>query len=359
MFKKQNQNIWWKNGYVLVQFSDDSDIVLTFTATGYVLYYIYYNRADGLSYTSDYSSIPEYSVLLEALWLSPPTTRRGFISFTVGQNKHVGFDENILGRFSCSNISLAQLAKIEENAAKIKELNTKPFPYSGKIFLQVGCIGDSYTSGYQLSEGVAVSSNPEYSWPHYISKITGNNWINFAKSGSSVKSWVTEENPKYTNMEAVRNKKCQAYIIGLGLNDASSTMPTRVELGTADDIGTDADSYYAYYYKLIQELLVINPKAIVFCNTGPHVPSAYNQAVRDVVNYCKNNNQQVWLCDLAGNYMNEDYYLHPVFLSDRVDGHYTAIGYEFMAECYIKVISDVINANTSSFREVETIPFDV
>jgi lysophospholipase L1-like esterase len=370
IYYKTTQYIWHSGGSVQINRAMSGDVVLTFTRVSNVIYTIYFNPDNKtFSYaetpiipgSSNLVDVPAGAIILEEFWTygtTKPTS--GFINFSIDQNEHIGFNLNSYNQLNSMKATPGQLKKIAELEEEIAELKSSraPFPYSGKIFLQVGCIGDSYTEGYQYSEGSPTYPNYDYAWPHYISKITGNNWINFAKSGSSSKSWVTESNPKYTNMDAVRAKKCQAYIIGLGINDGSATTSTRVALGTIDDIETDADSYYAYYYKLIQNLLLINPKAIIFCNTGAAVKDAYNQAIRDIVDYCKNNNQQVWLCDLARDYNTTEYYLNPVFVADHVNGHYTAIGYEFMAECYIKVISDVINANQTQFREVETIPFD-
>ena len=67
----------------------------------------------------------------------------------------------------------------------------------------------------------------------------------------------------------------------------------------------------------------------------------------------------MYLCDLAGAaYNNTNYYKAPEFLADSLAGHFTAIGYEFMAECYVKVMSNVINANVAEFQAVHEIDYD-
>jgi hypothetical protein len=67
----------------------------------------------------------------------------------------------------------------------------------------------------------------------------------------------------------------------------------------------------------------------------------------------------VYLVDLASEkYMNTSYYLNPIFVSDKVNAHHSPIGYEFMAECYNKVLSDAINENVSLFQDVFLIPCD-
>lgn len=232
---------------------------------------------------------------------------------------------------------------------------------SAKIFRRVGCIGDSYTSGHIHLQGAnAVVTNYDYAWPHYMSGLTNNKWTNFGQSGSTAKQWVVGASRLGEVKES--GNKCQAYIIGLMINDQGSWSSYATPVGNKSDIGTDADTYYAWYYKLVQEVISVNASAKIFCNTCPNYANdfAYNVAVRDIVAHCKSNGQNVYLCDLASDkYNNETYYKNPVFLSDAVNGHFTAIGYEFMAECYIRVLSDVINSNVAEFQNVFQIPCDL
>ena len=192
--------------------------------------------------------------------------------------------------------------------------------------------------------------------------LTNNYWTNFGVSGSTAKGWVTGH-AKLSEVQSPGNK-CQAYVIGLMINDQSSTQPYRTPCGVASDIGTDNDTYYAYYYKLVKEISSVNPDAKIFCNTCPKTSSnytLYNQAVRDIVKHCHDIDElNVYLCDLADEkkYYNDVFYKNPVFVSDALQGHYTAIGYEFMAECYLQVMSDTINDNITEFQDVFQIPYD-
>lgn len=192
-----------------------------------------------------------------------------------------------------------------------------------------------------------------------MEQLTGNVWSNWAQSGSTAKQWVQG----HSNLSKVQEEgnKCQAYVIGLMINDQGNWSSYATPVGDIDDIGTDADTYYAWYYKLIQEVIKVNSDAKIFCNTCPTYDKdySYNQAVRDIVQYCQNKNQNVFLCDLAGdNYNNVNFYKNPNFLQDKISGHFTAIGYEFMAECYLIVMSDVVNSNIKKFQDVYKIPYD-
>ena len=263
------------------------------------------------------------------------------------------------------------VTKVYEVGETEKRLNTLENvvsgvkPLSAKIFMRVGCIGDSYTSGHiQLnSTSPQYPSNPNYAWPKYMKQLTGNEWSNFGVSGASTKSLLNNDSGQ-RDMITSNGNKCQAYVIGLMINDIYNTS-NRVPLGTISDIGTETESYYSYYYKVIKLCLSVNSTAKIFCNTCPKTSTEYtqyNQAVRDIVNYCRTTElltNNVFLVDLASNaYYNTKYFTNPIFNSDSAMGHYTALGYEFMAECMLQIISDVINNNVDYFKDTFLITYD-
>lgn len=234
---------------------------------------------------------------------------------------------------------------------------------AAKIFRRVGCIGDSYTAGYikLTPEGLPNNTYPLWSWVHYMKNITGETWENWGRGGSTAKSWI--EGAANLDQVTKEGNKCQAYVIGLMINDQNSGNPYYTPLGTTEDIGTDADTYYAYYYKLVKKCVEVNPSAKIFCNTCPKSGTRYaqyNQAVRDIVEYCYNTEGlNVYLCDLASDrYMTEEYYGNAVFTDDYIQGHYSPICYEFMAECFVKVMSNVIMENLKDFQNTFLIEYD-
>ena len=230
---------------------------------------------------------------------------------------------------------------------------------SVKIFQRVGCIGDSYTAGYIKTATHFANSSPNNSWPHYMEHLTGNKYENWGVSGSTAKGWMSGAG-KLAEVQASGNK-CQAYIVGLMINDRAdeSWNPYYTPVGVIGDIGTDNDTYYAWYYKLIQAVVAVNADAKIFCCTCPKwsYNDAYNAAVKDIVAYCRNNSQNVYLCDLASDEFS-GYYQNETFANDLTNGHYTAVGYEYMAEAFIYVLSEVINSNLSEFKDVAFIDFD-
>lgn len=224
---------------------------------------------------------------------------------------------------------------------------------TAKVFRKVGCIGDGYTTGHiYLSEDMQPDVW-EQSWPKHMEKLTGNKWINFGISGTSCKTWIDDG-----ILDFVLNScdRCDAYVIGLMINDSDPNSYAYVPLGTPSDIGTENNTYYAYYFRLIDTIHTQYPQAAIFCNTCPRTEARfadYNTAVRTIVEYCQtsfyegredNGEHRIFLCDLASErYNNEEYYKHPIFSSDYYDGYFSGFSYYYMAECYLRVMSDALN----------------
>ena len=259
-------------------------------------------------------------------------------------------DDNANGR---KVTIFAKASALESNANAIKAM-------SAKIFQRVGCIGDSYTAGYVKVGDEITYGSPNNAWPHYMEGLTNHKYENWGVSGSTAKGWVL--GAANLNLVKKEGNKCQAYIIGLMINDKANVDWNNyyTPVGVKADIGTDNDSYYAYYYKLIQEVVSVNPDAKIFCNTCPKwgANDAYNIAVRDIVEHCHGNGQNVFLCDLASEKYAPYFNNNSTFAADAISGHYTSIGYEYMAECLVNILSDVINSNISEFQNVTFIPFD-
>lgn len=217
------------------------------------------------------------------------------------------------------------------------------------IFQKVVCCGDSYTSGH-IQTDMGTSYNAEkFAWPAFMEKLTGNTYVNCGNSGATVIGWQTSGRGL---LKAQSVGKAQAYLIGLGINDA-----TKTELGTSADIGTDAQTYYGGLSAIIRELNVISPNAHIFVQTMPRTAEKYtkvNVAMREVVSAYANT-YNVHLLDLE-NYI--DLYNDSSLTGDLINGHFTAIGYQQCAEILCKVWSDYINNNIAKFQNVHLIEYD-
>lgn len=221
------------------------------------------------------------------------------------------------------------------------------------IFNKVVCCGDSYTSGHiEISSGT-TPTNEKYSWVKYIASITGNTFVNCGSSGANVLTWQSAERGL---SKAKSSGVSQCYTIGLGLNDCSAGA-NHVNLGTSEDIGSDNQTYYGGYSKIIRELHTISPNSIIFCFTMPFendTNAPYNKAIVNICNSYKAT-YKTYVVDLR---KYTKYYNYYTVNNNAVGGHYSPAGYQQMAEITCKAISDCINQNYADFYNVNTIPYD-
>ena len=100
----------------------------------------------------------------------------------------------------------------------------------------------------------------------------------------------------------------------------------------------------------------ISPKAKIFLQTmasnSPHT-MACNVAIRDVVNAYADT-YPVHLLDLEA-YL--PMYKTDLILGDKINGHYTAIGYQMFAENLRVIWSEYINNHIADFQDVYTLPY--
>lgn len=250
---------------------------------------------------------------------------------------------------------LEDINKVKSDLVSMFNKATPTNRLTCNIFKRVCVCGDSYTSGHiHDANGVATATNEEFAWPHYMSLLTGNEWINCGQSGANVLTW---QNSGRGLSKARSAGKVQAYVIGLMINDQSVGTDRYCELGTKADIGTDAQTYYGGMSKIIRELNAISPKAKIFVQTCPRSNDSYapyNQAVHDIVEAYKNT-YPVHCLDLLANI---DMYSNQSLTQDAWYGHYTAIGYEQFAEILSVIMSDYINEHISAFRDVAFIEYD-
>ena len=227
------------------------------------------------------------------------------------------------------------------------------------IFKKVCCIGDSYTAGYIMnSNGTAVSDN-DYSWVEHMKNITGRKYVNCGISGASARIWLTDE--RGLAKAQLPENKAQAYLIGLQINDASTSMPSYTPVGSVEDIGTDAETYYGCMSKIVNEIFAINPLAHVFIQTQPKnytgVHTPYREAVINIVSHFQSDGvhtNQVHLLDLLPYYK---LYQAAGCNDSMVNGHFTAVGWEYCAEILAYAWSNYINQNPLKFQDVNLIPY--
>lgn len=219
-----------------------------------------------------------------------------------------------------------------------------------RIFKKVVCCGDSYTAGWISDNGEGVRNNANFNFPHYMSTLTGNEWVDAGASGTTALTWQTNVNGYDI---ALASGQSQAYVIGFGINDRSG------DLGTAADIGTDAQTYYGGISQIIAKLAAISPNAPIFVNTNPNSGdltdvASFNEALRTIVS-TMSANYRVHLIDLA---RFTKLYHRELLLADFLQGHFTAAGYEQFSEMYAAILSYYINLHITEFQDVAFLPYE-
>lgn len=234
-----------------------------------------------------------------------------------------------------------------------------------RIFKKVVCVGDSYTAGYiQLESNTDYAQNPTWAWPYFAGLITGQQWLNYGISGATSISWQTNSGG-LAQVQQVTG--VQAYVVWLGINDILRATELGLKLGTIEDIGgSDTTSYYRNMGALIEALHSICDKAKILVNTIPatdhhaippqqYDSASYNQALRAIVAHYKSLDYPIHCIDLASD-DNIVYYQNTDLMQDYKYLHYTPIGYEQMAEIYLKILSRYILDNVADFQDVFLIP---
>ena len=224
----------------------------------------------------------------------------------------------------------------------------------------VGAIGDSLASGaysYIDNNEVHYENDFTISWAQYMARTSGNKYINFSWGGMTTRGWLTSQYglPKANNPENL----CDAYIIGLGVNDANNLGSGY--LGTSADIDVsdytnNADTFYGNYAGIIQRMKEIQPKAVFFLFTMPRTTSSYtgfNTAVRTIAGMFDN----CYLIDLENDYLS--YFASGSFVdNNKRNGHYNSIAYNVIAQYFEKWISKVMFDNYEDFEFLEYIGTD-
>lgn len=227
-----------------------------------------------------------------------------------------------------------------------------------KVFHKVGIIGDSLASGESASnEGGSTVYHDlyQFSWGQCMARDSGNTYYNFSKGGLTTRTWLTDANYGYA-LASQSDKLCDAYIIGLGQNDAGQKMT----VGSTADIDfsnpdNNADTFYGNYAKIIQKMRVLAPKAPIFVMTRPTVPAsnAYETAIRTMPTLFDN----VYLLDMY-KHVNAYYDANSIIRRCLRSGHYNAVGYQVMSKHIEEEISNVIKDNLDDFLQVEFINTD-
>lgn len=225
------------------------------------------------------------------------------------------------------------------------------------IFRTIGCIGDSLSSG-EFESCTLQGDNGfhdffEYSWGQYIAREAGINVYNFSRGGMTAKEYVES----FAAMKGFwdEDKKCQAYIIALGVNDL---LNVKSEMGTIDDIkigarNSNGQNFAGYLGKIMQQLKTKQPYAKFFLMTMPKDEDEEKNAIKE-----KHAKLLYEIAELFGNTYVIDLYKYAPLYDEEfrrnffLGSHMNAQGYILTAKMVMSYIDYIIRHNPEDFAQV-------
>jgi lysophospholipase L1-like esterase len=225
-----------------------------------------------------------------------------------------------------------------------------------KIFRTIACIGDSLSSGefqVMLESGKwGYYDMYEYSWGQFMARTCGNTVYNFSQGGMSCREYLNEFADK--NDLWNEEKKCQAYIFALGVNDLAVL---EQELGTIDDVcenyKDNKDTFAGNFARIVARYKEIAPDAKFFFitmpkkGTQPYDTHAEDQA--KLMYQIAEKFDNTYVIDLTNNGP-----IHDADFRDKfyMGGHMTPAGYALMAKMISSYIDYIIRHNMDDFHHV-------
>lgn len=223
-----------------------------------------------------------------------------------------------------------------------------------RVFRTIGCIGDSLSSGEHESrdeEGKAGYHDfYEYSWGQYTARNAGINVHNFSCGGMSAKRFMESFGEKCGAW--TEEKKCQAYILALGVNDMYTK---EVELGEISDIDfensdNNKPTFAGYYGKIIQKLKTIQPDAKFFLVTLPNgIDNLDGEKHAKILREMAEKFDNTYVIDLIKYGPTYDAEFKKKFF---VGGHMNAAGYILTAQMITSYIDYIVRHNFKDFSQV-------
>ena len=229
------------------------------------------------------------------------------------------------------------------------------------IFRRIACIGDSLSSGEHetLSNGKKGFHDLfEYSWGQFIARDCGSTVYNFSKGGMTAHRYLESfaEEMGFWSEE----KRAQAYIVALGVNDVTRIMEGAYELGTIADVHPDAPlqnapTFAGWYGQILSRYRAIEPRCKLFLMTMPshHVDDERGRLY---------DAHQALLHEIAASFGNAyvlDFRRFAPSYDDPdirrrfyLGGHLNAVGYRLTALMVEAYIDYLVRHNPDDFREV-------
>ena len=248
------------------------------------------------------------------------------------------------------------------NIEKLFDKNEKPLDnlvYDGgyaRVFRTIGCIGDSLSSGEHESRDAegnyGYHDYYDYSWGQYMARNAGIKVLNFSRGGMTAK-WFMES---YAEQCAAwcEEKRCQAYIIALGVNELYTK---NIELGEISDIDLEnpknnKETFTGYYAQIIQKIKEVQPDAKIFLVNlpkGEYATEGDGDKHDELLHKMTELFANTYLIDLRKYSPEYDGDFKKKFF---VGGHMNAAGYILTAQMITSYIDYIVRHNLEDFAQV-------
>ncbi len=228
------------------------------------------------------------------------------------------------------------------------------------IFRTIGCIGDSLSSGEHQSldeNGInGYHDYYEYSWGQFIARKCGLQVKNYSCGGLTAKEFHSyADHTKCFTKENV----CQAYIIALGVNDATRMLKGELDFGCMEDVDfsdwlKNKSTFVGEYVKILQRIRCLEPKARIFLVTPPRAEiidekeellEKITQFIRSLTDFFEFS----YIIDLRKyDCVIDEEYKRTYMLG----GHLSAMGYKRTADVIATYIDSIIRSKPEDFKQV-------
>lgn len=232
--------------------------------------------------------------------------------------------------------------RIVDTEKKVDEQKVFEKLYDGlgfSAFSKFASIGDSLSVGYHTrKDGTQIDKDLAHSWGTYVEKKTGAKAYWTGASGQTCKTWLETGSTTWGLNYCKTLGEMPLYVVCMGANESSS------KLGTVSDIGTDADTLYAYASKVISELRKISPKSFIVC-TG--IARKQNTpGINEVFKTICSMNEKCYFLDCFEEFNSEPY------INYFFNSHYSASGYSIMANLFDYKLKEVMAQNVEDFKYI-------
>ena len=229
------------------------------------------------------------------------------------------------------------------NWAKVQTSQNQPTTNftSMALFRSIGIIGDSYASGELAIDKYTDHYN--MSWGQIMARRNGATAVNFSRGGQTTRGWLADQERGLGLLKSAPS--LDLYILALGINDYGKLGASYI--GTTGDMGTDTDTFYGNYGKIIQAIKDKSPNAKIVISTLSQtgtVPDLFSSAIRTIA-------QHYGIPCLELN--SDPFFTSSYYLSHLHGGHPTGPVYSGMAKAYERLIENSMIMHLDYFETFE------